>query len=190
MGNGELSPSYLLSTTERTSAARNNIGGVSSSSPERCVFSTPSSQTGRTSSTLQFLRSAFSVHPRSVPTEAQIPLSGYETITTMGWYRRSSIWEYTIIPITIVALMLYAAVAYTLWQVFIERGQELFSRFDPSNPIHLMMVSSTRDRNDAMDDLDDWLGGFEPGGIGKNENLRVKLTDVGQHRKRFMVTNN
>ena len=108
----------------------------------------------------------------------------------MGWYRRSSIWEYTIIPITIVALMLYAAVAYTLWQVFIERGQELFSRFDPSNPIHLMMVSSTRDRNDAMDDLDDWLGGFERGGIGKNENLRVKLTDVGQHRKRFMVTNN
>ena len=140
------------------------------------------------SSTLQFLRSAFSAYPRNVPAEAQISLNGSETIRTMGWCRRSSIWEYTIIPITVVALMMYAAVAYTLWQVFIKQDKESFSRFDPSNPIHLMMVSSTRDHNDANDDLEDWLGGFERGGIGKNENMRVQLMHVTQDRKRFVVT--
>jgi len=108
----------------------------------------------------------------------------------MGWYRRSPIWEYTIIPITVVALMMYAAVAYTLWQVFIKRDKESFSRFDPSNPIHLMMVSSTRDHNDADDDLEDWVGGFERGGVGRNENLRVQLMHVTQDRKRFVVTDN
>jgi hypothetical protein len=168
---------------------RSNTGGVSSSSPERCVFSIPSSQSERTLSTLQFLRSAFSVYPRTVPTEAQIPLSGNETITTMGWYRDSATWGYTFIPITIVALMIYAAVAYSLWHVFGERGHESFTMFDPSNPIHVMMVSSTRD-NGAKDNLDDWLGGFEHDGIGKNENLEVQLTNVTQYRKRFRVTDN
>ena len=138
----------------------------------------------------QFLRSAFSVYPRDVPVEAQIPVNGNETITTMGWYRRSAVWGYMIIPITIVALMMYAAVGYTLWCVFMERDHESFAGFDPSNPIHLMMVSSTRDRGDNKDDLDDWLAGFEHGGIGRNENLRVQLMNIaGPDRKQFKVIN-
>ncbi|KAF8557447.1 hypothetical protein OG21DRAFT_315030 [Imleria badia] len=136
-----------------------------------------------------FLRSAFSVYPRDVPIEAQIPVIGNETITTMGWYHRSVAWGYMIIPITIVALMVYAAVAYTLWSIFIERGPS-FTRFDPSNPVQLMMVSSARDRDDVKDNLGDRLAGFEHGGIGRNENLRVELTDVtGSDHKRFKVTN-
>ena len=108
----------------------------------------------------------------------------------MGWYRRSAIWGYTIIPITIVALMAYTAVGYTLWNVLMERGHESFTRFDPSNPVQLMMVSSTRDRSDAKDNLDGWLAGFERGGIAKNEDLRVELANVGgPDRKRLKVTN-
>jgi len=138
-----------------------------------------------------FLRSAFSAYPRSVPTEAQIPLSGYETITTMGWYRGSAAWGYTIIPITVVAFMTYAAVAYTLRHVVIEwRRNESLITFDPSDPIHVMMVSSTRAGNDATDDLEDQLGGFDSDGIKKNEKLRVELTNVTKDRKRFMVTGN
>ena len=108
----------------------------------------------------------------------------------MGWYLRSAAWGYMIIPITIVALMVYVVVGYTLWSAFMERGHESFTRFDPSNPVHLMMVSSTRDRGDVKDNLNDWLAGFEHGGIGRNENLRVQLTNVaGLDRKRFMVIN-
>lgn len=119
-------------------------------------------------------------------------MSGYETIMTMGWYRRSETYGYTIIPITIVALMMYAAVAYTLWHVLIERGHESFTRFDPSNPIHVMMVSSARDmtEKDNKDHLEDWMSGFEDGGVARNENLRVQLFDVGgPDRKRLAVTN-
>ncbi|KAG8213419.1 hypothetical protein J3R82DRAFT_11921 [Butyriboletus roseoflavus] len=79
-----------------------------------------------------FLRSAFSVYPRTIPADAQIAVSGYETIQTMGWYRRSETYGYTIIPITIVALMMYAAVGYTLWHVLIEQGS--FTTFRPVEP--------------------------------------------------------
>ena len=86
--------------------------------------------------------------------------------------------------------MAYTAVGYTLWNVLMERGHESFTRFDPSNPVQLMMVSSTRDRSDAKDNLDDWLAGFERGGIAKNEDLRVELANVGgPDRKRLKVTN-
>ncbi|KAG6380455.1 hypothetical protein JVT61DRAFT_8596 [Boletus reticuloceps] len=132
-----------------------------------------------------FLRSAFSAYPREVPAEAQIPVSGHETIVAMGWYRQSAIWGFTIFPITAVALMMYAAVAYTLWHVFTAGCQESFDTFDPSNPIHVMMVSSTRDSNDTKDNLDDSLAGFERGGIARNEELRVQLTNVVPYRKRF-----
>ena len=99
----------------------------------------------------------------------------------MGWYRGPGMWAYTIIPITVVALITgtYAAVAYTLFM------------FDPSNPIHVMMVSSARDPNDTKDNLGDWLSGFESGGMGRNEDLRVQLADIppGPDRKRFRATN-
>ncbi|KAI9568246.1 hypothetical protein HD554DRAFT_2172658 [Boletus coccyginus] len=135
-----------------------------------------------------FLRSAFSAYPRTIPTDAQIPLSGSETITTMGWQPREGMWAYTIIPITTVALMMYAAVAYTLCCIFTGRGHQSFM-FDPSDPIHLMMVSSTRDPDDTKDNDNpgDWLSGFERGGMGTNENLRVQLTDVAPSRKRLKV---
>ncbi|KAI9568244.1 hypothetical protein HD554DRAFT_786507 [Boletus coccyginus] len=135
-----------------------------------------------------FLRSAFSVYPLTVPTEARIRLTGYETITTMGWYRQEEIWAYTIIPITVVALITYAAVAYTLWHIFSGRDGEPFTMFDPSNPIHVIMVSSARDPDDSKGNLDDWLSGFEDGGMDNNEELRVQLTNLAQHRKRFRVT--
>ncbi|KAI9568243.1 hypothetical protein HD554DRAFT_2101097 [Boletus coccyginus] len=134
-----------------------------------------------------FLRSAFSVYPRFIPTEARTSLNGSETITTMGWYLHSAGWAYMIIPITVVALMLYAAVAYTLWHIYTGRSGPPFTMFDPSNPIHVMIVSSARDLNDAKDNLGDCLGGFERGGMGRNEDLRVELTDVAQYRKRFRV---
>ncbi|KAF8452876.1 hypothetical protein L210DRAFT_3639318 [Boletus edulis BED1] len=132
-----------------------------------------------------FLRSAFSAYPREVPAEAQIPVSGHETIVSTGWYRQSAIWGFTILPITAVALMMYAAVVYTLWHVFTTGCQEAFDTFDPSNPIHVMMVSSTRDSNDIKDNLDDSSAGFERGGMARNEELRVQLTDVIPNRKRF-----
>ncbi|KAF8127037.1 hypothetical protein EV363DRAFT_1173348 [Boletus edulis] len=136
-----------------------------------------------------FLRSAFSAYPREVPTEARMPVRGRETILTMGWYRQSATWGYTILPITTVALMMYAAVAYTLWHVFTEGCQESFHMFDPSNPIHVMMASSARDNHDTKDNLDDWLAGFERGGIGRNEKLRVQVTNVAAYHKRFKVIN-
>jgi hypothetical protein len=117
----------------------------------------------------------------------------------MGWYRKSTTWGWTIIFITIVALIMYAAVAYTLWHVISEwKNDRPFALVDPSDPIHLMMVSSTRDHNDDEGNLDDFLGGFGSDGPQNNEDLRVKLTDVlpGQQeqqkfvRKRFKVTNN
>ena len=132
------------------------------------------------------------MYPRSVPVEAQIGLSGNEAIVTTGWYRQSQTYGYTIIPITLFALMLYAAVGYTLWHVLIERGHESFTTFDPSNPTHVMMVSAARDTtgidSKENDHLGDWLAGFESGGMAKNERLRVRLTNVGPHRKRFGVT--
>ncbi|KAF8426499.1 hypothetical protein L210DRAFT_3185693 [Boletus edulis BED1] len=118
-----------------------------------------------------------------------MPVRGRETILTMGWYRQSATWGYTILPITTVALMMYAAVAYTLWHVFTEGCQESFHMFDPSNPIHVMMASSARDNHDTKDNLDDWLAGFERGGIGRNEKLRVQVTNVAAYHKRFKVIN-
>jgi len=106
----------------------------------------------------------------------------------MGWYRREEIWAYTIIPITAVALAMYAAVAYVLWHIYSGRGGEPSTMFDPSNPIHVIMVSSARDPDDTKGNLDDWLSGFEDSGMGENEDLRVQLTNVAQHRKRFKVT--
>ena len=68
---------------------------------------------------------------------------------------------------------------------------ESFTTFDPPNPIHVMMVSSTRDRSgETKDNLEDWVAGFDHGGIGRNENLRVQLTNVTNGRKRFMVVSN
>lgn len=168
-------------------ASRNDTGAVSSSFREQWVFYLFHLTAKRTSSIEQFLRSAFSVNPLIIPAEAQIAVTGNETITTMGWYRRSPVWAYTIIPITVVAFMLYAAVAYTLWNVFSERGHESFTEVDPSNPIHVMMVSSARDCSEANNNLDDYLAGFERGGIGKNENTRVQLMNIDAHRKRFRV---
>ncbi|KAF8415014.1 hypothetical protein L210DRAFT_945957 [Boletus edulis BED1] len=79
--------------------------------------------------------------------------------------------------------MMYAAVAYTLRNVSKEQGHESFTRFDPSNPIHVpvMMVSSARGHNDFK--LDDGLIGFKCGGISRNENLRVQLMNVAPYRK-------
>jgi len=105
----------------------------------------------------------------------------------MGWSRKSALWEYTIIPITVVALMMYAAVAYTLWCTFTGWGHASFM-FDPSNPIHVMMISSARDPDDTKGNLDDSLRGFEDGGMDKNEDSRVQLTKITPYSKRFKVT--
>ena len=54
------------------------------------------------------------------------------------------------------------------------------------------MVSAARDTtgmdSKENDHLEDWVAGFERGRLAKNENLRVQLTNVGPHRKRFRVT--
>jgi hypothetical protein len=117
----------------------------------------------------------------------------------MGWYRKSATWGFTIIFITIVALMMYAVLAYALWHVISGRWKNRSSAWvDPSDPVHLIMVSSTRDPNDDEDALDALLDGFESDGLRKNEDLRVKLTDVRQEQQnhkqkekhRFKVTKN
>lgn len=59
--------------------------------------------------------------------------------------------------ITIFAMMMYV--------FFFEQGHESFMTFGPSNPIHVMMVSSAREaagqHGKPQDHLEDCLAGFE-----------------------------
>ncbi|KAF8440555.1 hypothetical protein L210DRAFT_3669836 [Boletus edulis BED1] len=50
-------------------------------------------------------------------------------------------------------------------------------------------TDASRDNHDTKDNLDDWLAGFERGGIGRNEKLRVQVTNVAAYHKRFKVIN-
>lgn len=84
----------------------------------------------------------------------------------------------------IFTLLTYIAIGYALWQ---GKG---FTTFDPTNPIHLIMVSSTRG-NEPDDLKGEALGGFSDRGIQDNEDRRVELDNVhtgdGRVRRRFKL---
>lgn len=108
-----------------------------------------------------------------------------QTITTMGWTKRSPTYLYTILPVTFIALLTYTAIGYALWQM--SAGQISGTTFDPTNPIHLVMASSTRVPARTEERC---LAG-ESIGIRMNEDLQVELHDVvgvdGVVRKGFKL---
>lgn len=109
----------------------------------------------------------------------------------MGWNKRSKIYLYTVIPVSFFALLTYIAIGYALWQTFVEQSKgRNFTIFDPTNPIHLIMVSSTRG-NEPGNLKGETLGGFSKRGIQDNEDRRVQLDNVciddGRVRRRFKL---
>ncbi|KAF8548269.1 hypothetical protein OG21DRAFT_781446 [Imleria badia] len=140
-----------------------------------------------------YLRSGFSAQPITIPDDGMVSVTGHHTITIMGWSKRSPTYLYTVLPVTFFFLFTYAAIGYALWHMFVERhSKKKFATFDPTNPLHLIMVSSTRvsGEKEACNLEGERLGGFDSRGIQDNEDIRVQLEDVdsadGQLRKRFM----
>ena len=122
-----------------------------------------------------------------------VAVAGYHTVTIMGWSKRSPTYLYTVLPVTFFFLLTYAAIGYALWHMFVERHSgKKFATFDPTNPLHLIMVSSTRvsSEKEAWNLEGETLGGFDAPGIQENEDLQVQLADVDSAdkrlRKRFM----
>ncbi|KIJ61777.1 hypothetical protein HYDPIDRAFT_31105 [Hydnomerulius pinastri MD-312] len=140
-----------------------------------------------------FLRSGFSAYPRTIPSDALAGVTGKHTIMTMGWSKRSPAYLYTVLPLTFVALLTFSAIAYSLVHMWTEhRNQTSFNTFDPSNPVHLMMVSSAEAPAEGsppvqMPDLEKRLKGFDDEGIKANELVRVHLGDLPDDRKGFAV---
>ncbi|KAF8428409.1 hypothetical protein L210DRAFT_3508754 [Boletus edulis BED1] len=59
---------------------------------------------------------------------------------------RSPTYLYTVLPVMLFALFTYAAIGYSLWHIFAERKRgHKFATFGPTDPIHLIMVSSMRE---------------------------------------------
>ncbi|KAG9308885.1 hypothetical protein JVU11DRAFT_11345 [Chiua virens] len=146
-----------------------------------------------------YLRSGFSAAPinTDIPPEGQSQYSGVQTITTIGWAKRSPIYLYTVLPVTIFLILTYAAIIYVLYELTREGGYK-FTTFDPTNPLHLIMVSSTRgplpDGGSSKGTSDERhpvlnqgsgknlegekLGDFSRMGIQYNHTVTVELADV------------
>ncbi|KIJ59590.1 hypothetical protein HYDPIDRAFT_33030 [Hydnomerulius pinastri MD-312] len=144
-----------------------------------------------------FLRSGFSAYPRTIPSDALVDVTGKHTIVTMGWSKRSPAYLYTVLPLTFVALLTFLAIAHSLVLTWPEhRSQTTLHTFDPSNPVHLIMVSSagapaggslTKEHQTKMPDLEGRLEGFDAEGIKANELVRVQLGELDGDRKGFGV---
>ncbi|KAF8125756.1 hypothetical protein EV363DRAFT_1530794 [Boletus edulis] len=135
-----------------------------------------------------YLRCGFSAYPISIPSDGLSTVHGTHTIVTMGWSKRSPTYLYTVFPLTLFALLTYATIGYALWHILVTRTTRCqYATFDPTNPLHLIMVSSTRVPG-GKDNLEgETIGKFNSGGIQDNEDLRVQLNDTDE-RKRFKCT--
>ncbi|KAF8546892.1 hypothetical protein OG21DRAFT_1022811 [Imleria badia] len=92
-----------------------------------------------------YLRSGFSAYPITIPDDGMVTVTGYHTVTIMGWSKRSPTYLYAVLPVTFFFLLTNIAIGYALWHMFVERhSRKKLATFDPTNPLHLIMVSSTR----------------------------------------------
>ncbi|KAH7927040.1 hypothetical protein BV22DRAFT_1007825 [Leucogyrophana mollusca] len=125
--------------------------------------------------TATFLRSGFSARgsfpQNQIPSNMTTNITGTMQVLTVGWARRGPTYLLAVIPITIVAALTFAAVAYSL------RGRikhdHAVASFDISDTIHLVMASSAGGL--ALD-------GFAGDGLPKNEATMVCLQEMADER--------
>ncbi|KAG2065367.1 hypothetical protein BDR04DRAFT_1145421 [Suillus decipiens] len=119
-----------------------------------------------------FLRSGFmaegSFPNDTIPVDLQSPVNGTMYISTIGWTAQSATFLLVIIPSTIITVLTVACSVYSILQ------NKVHSRFDPSNTLHLIMVSTTKDLQ---------LRGFSSEGIIVNEGVEVRLEEVLENNK-------
>lgn len=114
------------------------------------------------------LRSGYTAYPQNV-TSMQIPISGTQTITTMGWAFNNRGRDYALVPITLAAFVTFGAIAFAFYHV--DQAEKRESRqgsrstgnsaydgqlrslvvphtairsFDASDPIHLIVASAAQ----------------------------------------------
>ncbi|KAF8549341.1 hypothetical protein OG21DRAFT_608473 [Imleria badia] len=115
------------------------------------------------------LRSGYTAYSQNV-TSMKIPMNGTQIITTMGWSFHSRTWVYALVPITLTAVMTFAAIIFALYHIRrtekreerleskpVENGVPRDSQlgrlvvphteagtFDASDPVHLLVASAAR----------------------------------------------
>ncbi|KIK94960.1 hypothetical protein PAXRUDRAFT_416013 [Paxillus rubicundulus Ve08.2h10] len=115
------------------------------------------------------------------------PVTGTMTMVTMGWANRGAIYIFSILPLGIVTLLTMMAAIYSLVQSYQERNDpHRRTSFDVSNTLHLIMASA---QGGAQGGLAADLAGFDENGLEKNENTKVKLTELPDHKKQLEVDN-
>ncbi|KAG9308890.1 hypothetical protein JVU11DRAFT_11350 [Chiua virens] len=133
-----------------------------------------------------YLRSGFSANPIHIPSQGLISFNGYQTVSTVGWAKKSPIYLYTILPVTFFACLTYAAIGYSVWNI-LHIGGRVCTDFDPTDPLQLMMASSTRVVDELPGLEGENLGGFDEVGIRNNEDVRVKLKDQRDDKHMYFV---
>ena len=69
------------------------------------------------------LRSGYTAYPQNV-TSMRIPMNGTQNITTMGWSFHNRTRVYALVPITITAVMTFAAIIFALHHIQRTERQE------------------------------------------------------------------
>ncbi|KAG2090216.1 uncharacterized protein F5147DRAFT_780401 [Suillus discolor] len=135
-----------------------------------------------------FLRSGFMVvgsFPDDiVPNNLSSLVNGTMYISTIGWTRRSATYFISILPFTVITIVMFASALYSFLQAR-KRNSSYRTTFDPSNPLHLIMASAEAGKAStvasAVGSLR--LQGFDDNGITANERVKVQLQDDGVGKK-------
>ncbi|KAN0081466.1 hypothetical protein V8E55_009090 [Tylopilus felleus] len=127
-----------------------------------------------------YLRSGFSTYPTIIPADGQAAVTGYLTVTTVGWTKTHPIFLYTVLPMTFFAVFTYAAIGYVLLFSNSRNSQEPVA-FDPTDPLHLILASSTLGAQHSLAEE------FQDSGIQDYEKLNVKVTKDGPAGIGFIV---
>ncbi|KAG1785262.1 uncharacterized protein HD556DRAFT_1423453 [Suillus plorans] len=135
-----------------------------------------------------FLRSGFMVvgsFPDDiVPNNLSSLVNGTMYISTIGWTRRSGTYFISILPFTVITILMFASALYSFLQAR-KRNSGYRTTFDPSNPLHLIMASAEAGKASTVAPADGSLRlqGFDDIGITANERVKVQLQDDGVGKK-------
>ncbi|KAG1815343.1 hypothetical protein EV424DRAFT_1107063 [Suillus variegatus] len=135
-----------------------------------------------------FLRSGFMVvgsfPNNTVPSNLSSRVNGTMYISTIGWTRWSRTYFISILPFTIITILMFACALYSIMEAQ-KRNSGYKTTFDPSNPLHLIMASAEAGKASPVAPADGSLRlqGFDNHGITANERVKVQLQDDGVGKK-------
>ncbi|KIJ65845.1 hypothetical protein HYDPIDRAFT_27073 [Hydnomerulius pinastri MD-312] len=125
-----------------------------------------------------FVRSGFSASPRTLSSDMLVSMQGTQTVTTIGWSAAKPTYLYTLIPVTLTAFLTYFAILLCLWHASkhehyephpgevgedVKSGRNVDeeihadnSKFDVTDPIHLVVASAPEGLSTESSQPDHW----------------------------------